>query len=142
MLEGFEVYGEANLKGYGRIDLLCDKSSVRAGTGVMVGSGICAGIECKNDFSSMTMEDINYRDSPSLNALYFASFAMGDYELSLDYIESLLTRREPILQILRRDSFAKTGIEARGKTFLEGVQAHREDREYTIKKKETLENCI
>ena len=126
VLEGFEVYGEVNLgKGYGRIDLLCDNSSVRAGSGVMVSSGIRVGVECKNNFMNIRKKDLNYAKSPVINALYFASFAVWGYEFSLDYLEAKIKGRKTVLQLSRWIDFGKRSIEMREGNFEDVVHMHR-----------------
>ena len=140
VLEGFEVHGEVNLKGYGRIDLLCDNSSVRAGSGVMVGSGIRVGVECKADFKNIENKDINYAKSLVLNALYFASFAVGDYERSLDYLEAKIKMTISDSELSRKKAFIEEAIKTRGYTF-EGVVGHM-SRKYPEKYQKGEENSL
>ncbi|HIH96641.1 MAG TPA: hypothetical protein HA348_04070, partial [Thermoplasmata archaeon] len=132
-LEEFEVYGEVDLgKGFGRIDLLCDNSGVRVG------------IECKDKFlKNIGKKDFDYANSPVLDALYFASFAVGDYEWSLDYIEAKIMGREPILETLRKYTFMKEQHKMRDHTYEEviyhtvgkGPEEHQKEKEIQLKKR-------
>jgi hypothetical protein len=131
-LEEFEVYGEVNLgEGFGRIDLLCDDSGVRVG------------IECKDEFlKNIGKKDFDYARSSALNALYFASFAIGDYEFSLDYIEAMIMDKEPILETLRKYTFIKEADKMRGRTYEdviyhlvgEASEEHQKERENLLKR--------
>ena len=125
-LEEFEVYGEVNLGRYGRIDLLCDNSGVRVG------------VECKADFENIENKDINYKESPVLNALYFASFAVGDYEFSLDKLGTKIKGGKSALELLRYISTAKKMKEARGHSFEDAVHKFKENPKEYQKEKENF----
>ena len=100
-LEECNARGEVNLgKGFGRIDLLCDNSDVSVG------------IECKDEFlKNIGKKDFDYANSSVLNALYFASFGIGDYEFSLDYVDATIMGKVPALTALRRYFFGKSAAE-------------------------------
>jgi hypothetical protein len=131
----FEVYGEVNLgEGYGRIDLLCDNSDVRVG------------IECKEEFlKSIGKKDFDYASSSVLDALYFASFGIGDYEFSLDYIEAKIMGKEPILEKIGKKIFEEKAVSTkgmegfkRGLPITAGIIKERDDK-YQSEKKKWLE---
>jgi len=130
-LERFNPQGEVILPGFGKIDLVCDYKD------------FMIGIECKKEFvKNIKKKDLNYMNSQSLNALYLASFGINDYELSLDYLEAKINGREPILELLRRYTFAKNSIDTRGMSFEEGIYyrkyegkiRYQEELEETLKK--------
>jgi len=109
-----EAYPECKLADIGgRIDIIAKSF------------GCSVGIECKEKLSNMGEKDHLYSNSEVLNALYFASFAIGDYELELDNFESTLRGTESAMQLLSQYEFAKRAIQMRGKSLEEVVDAMR-----------------
>jgi hypothetical protein len=143
-LEDFEggVYGEVNLgKGYGRVDLLCENFRIKGADFVLILMPVRVGIECKNTFlENIGKKDFGYANSPVLNALYFASFAVGYYEFSLDYIEAKIKGRKTVLQLSRWIDFGKRSIEMRGGSFEDVIHMHRVGSDNKREMKKQLES--
>jgi len=113
---------ESNIKAYPEVEL----SDIGGRIDILTESfGFSIGIECKEKLSKLGKKDYKYSNSGVLNALYFASFAIGDYELDLNIFESTLKGEESKMQLLSRYEFAKKAIQMRGKSLEEVIEAMR-----------------
>jgi len=85
-------------------------------------------------------KDLNYAKSPVINALYFASFAVGDYERSLDYLEAKIKMSISDSELSRKKAFAEEASKTRGYIF-EGVVDHM-SRKYPEEHQKEMENQL